>query len=174
MAWGNHLLPFRTQKLSPIAVTILRFRGKIARCRILHKSHLYGWLFAFSNNLQRCGIVLGMLWFTYILVVIMYMVVYYCQGKISNLEFDKNRYTKKDTKRLFSRQMNSWSHMTGLFWGYRKPARPETRKYLLAYRLVVFVGVAIILILFYRTMSNLNTQESTVQVVALYSNSFKV
>jgi nucleoside 2-deoxyribosyltransferase len=36
MALGKHLFPYRTQQLSPAAVTILGYSpGKIARCRII-------------------------------------------------------------------------------------------------------------------------------------------
>ncbi len=45
MAQGKHLLPFRTQKLSLAAVTILRLRGKIARCRVIKNETLTGLFF---------------------------------------------------------------------------------------------------------------------------------
>jgi hypothetical protein len=50
MARGKHLFPFRTQKLSLVAVTILHLCGKIARCRVIEKSLLIREAFSFYWN----------------------------------------------------------------------------------------------------------------------------
>ena len=58
MAQGKHLLPFRTQKLSLAAVTILRFRGKIARCQVIKNETLTGlffYTFLVTVLFYRCG-----------------------------------------------------------------------------------------------------------------------
>jgi len=47
MARGKHLFPFRTQKLSLVAVTILHLCGKIARCRVIEQSLLIREAFSF-------------------------------------------------------------------------------------------------------------------------------
>ena len=46
IALGKHLFPYRTQKLSLAAVTIL-LCGKIARCHFMHESDQKWSLFAF-------------------------------------------------------------------------------------------------------------------------------
>jgi hypothetical protein len=55
MALGKHLFPFRTQQLSPAAVTILGYSpGKIARCRIIEKlSERGAFLFGESKGIIR-------------------------------------------------------------------------------------------------------------------------
>jgi hypothetical protein len=55
MARVRHLFPFRTQKLSLVAVNILGSSspGKIARCRFIEKEPLKGVLFFSLINIFR-------------------------------------------------------------------------------------------------------------------------
>ena len=56
IAWGPHLFPFRTQKLSPTAPMVLPWRrgGRVGRCRRTLKAHRFENIGRWASLIQEC------------------------------------------------------------------------------------------------------------------------